>query len=847
MRTLLRAAERGDFLGGIQSSIELNDRMSSVLLGIINAVNSTVSAVERMNSSLSANVDMSGLQAANQQILNVERELNNLSGMQVQMPEWQSYDGIEIFNTSGAERYAQEINSVNQMMTALRLNQEAITNNAVYGNVLPPSAANDMINLNNRIQRISESIQRISSRPIDAVAPQELNQLEQLRAQMSEALRLQREIDDAVNDMDVARANAAYLRLSQTVSNTERAIRDNVSEQQDFNNSVQNGNSAFDGLISKVKSLAGAYLGIQGVQKVVDMSDELVSAQARLDMMSNGNGAELYDKVYAAAERARGSIGSMADVVARFGNNAADAFTFNGEFNADEVVLFSELIQKQMTIAGASTQEASNAMLQLSQALGSGVLRGDELNSIFEQAPNLIQGIADYLGVSIGQIRQMAQDGKLTADVVRNSVFAQADEINAKFAAMPKTWSQIWQSMKNQAAIALQPVLTRLSEMFNSEKFQASISGAMDLFAKFADIALDALEALGSVAGWVSDNWSTIEPILMGLFTAMLAYKSATVLANGAQKLLNGSLGNFKSLGVTAVAAGFGIAMGIVKDAVNDAYGTSYTYTEFMNGTMMAVFVALGDTVLGIAKAFMVLGVVALGAGKNIGAALENFGHYLGEEVPIDDQINQLQSGIDYYYRKAEEEAAKKGDGVKPIIDEYTQAKIDKAYEEIAKLETEKGNIDYADFADIAEVVSDTWEHGITDFLSPGEAFDWASNNKVNMGPYKGDDSDTNADSYDELMKKIQAEIENTQGLLDGIGEDTSDIKDGLDITAEELEYLRDIAEKDTINRFTTAEVKIEQTNNNQISSDMDIDGVVSHLTDMAQEAMQTIAEGVHE
>lgn len=486
--------------------------MSSVLLGIINAVNSTVSAVERMNSSLSANVDMSGLQAANQQILNVERELNNLSGMQVQMPEWQSYNGIEVFNTSGAERYAQEINSVNQMMTALRLNQEAITNNAVYGNVLPPSAANDMINLNNRIQRINESIQRISSRPIDAVTPQELNQLEQLRAQMSEALRLQREIDDAVNDMDVERANAAYLRLSQTVSNTERAIRDNVSEQQDFNNSVQNGNSAFDGLISKVKSLAGAYLGVQGVQKVVDMSDELVSAQARLDMMSNGNGAELYDKVYAAAERARGSIGSMADVVARFGNNAADAFTFNGEFNADEVVLFSELIQKQMTIAGASTQEASNAMLQLSQALGSGVLRGDELNSIFEQAPNLIQGIADYLGVSIGQIRQMAQDGKLTADVVRNSVFAQADEINAKFAAMPKTWSQIWQSMKNQATIALQPVLTRLSEMFNSEKFQASISGAMDLFAKFADIALDALEAFGSVAGWVSDNWSTIEP-----------------------------------------------------------------------------------------------------------------------------------------------------------------------------------------------------------------------------------------------------------------------------------------------------------------------------------------------
>ena len=835
--------------------------MTNVLLGVIRTVNSTVSSVERMNSALANDIDTSGIQAANTEIENIRRQIDDLlhtGTPEIPLPQWQSYDGIEIFNTSGAERYAQEINSVNQMMTTLRLNQEAITNNAIYGNVLPPSAANDMINLNNRIQRISESIQRISSRPIDAVTPQELNQLEQLRAQMSEALRLQREIDDAVNDMDVERANAAYLRLSQTVSNTERAIRDNVSEQQDFNSSVQNGNSAFDGLISKVKSLAGAYLGVQGVQKVVDMSDKLVSAQARLDIMSNGNGAELYDKVYAAAERARGSIGSMADVVARFGNNAADAFTLNGEFNADEVVLFSELIQKQMTIAGTTTQEASNAMLQLSQALGSGVLRGDELNSIFEQAPNLIQGIADYLGVSIGQIRQMAQDGKLTADVVRNSVFAQADEINAKFAAMPKTWSQIWQSMKNQATIALQPVLTRLSEMFNSEKFQASISGAMDLFAKFADIALDALEALGSVAGWVSDNWSTIEPIIMGAVAAVLSYKAATALANGAQKLFNSSLGGLKALGITAAVAGYAVIMGKVAEETNNAYGTTWDTGELMSGSFMTILAACGNAVLAVGKAFSVVGAVIIDAGYNIAAAFVNLFKWIGDGLQTFTDnaagvIQQIAGTSDDLWKstaKESENGFSFGDNNSPYSNFYA---LGASYEHGGGSGDNKKDPDYWEFKNVADDIQDTWENAFGKFNNLVESFELG----VDLDDYlngKNDFSDSNKKSYsgsgtdyDNLMKQIQEEVENSQGLLDGIGDDTSDIKDGLDITAEELEYLRDIAEKDTINRFTTAEVKIEQTNNNQISSDMDIDGVVSHLTDMAQEAMQTIAEGVHE
>ena len=159
-------------------------------------------------------------------------------------------------------------------------------------------------------------------------------------------------------------------------------------------------------------------------------------------------------------------------------------------------------------IAGASTQEAANAELQLSQALGSGVLRGDELNSIFEQAPNLIQNIADYLDVPIGQIREMAADGELSADVVKAAIFAAADDINGKFDEMPMTWGQIWQSMQNTAVMAFQPVLQRLNGMANSDAFQELVDGAIEAMATTANMVLNIFDLVGSVAGFVADHWS---------------------------------------------------------------------------------------------------------------------------------------------------------------------------------------------------------------------------------------------------------------------------------------------------------------------------------------------------
>ena len=330
--------------------------------------------------------------------------------------------------------------------------------------------------------------------------------------------------------------------LSAPIESVNRGIKNNVDEQERFNHSVQNGASDMDGLNKRLKGMAATYISLQGVQQVLEISDNFAQTTARLDLMNQSfnkanNTAkktdDLVNLVYQSAQNARGSFEDMASVVAKFGNNAKDAFG-----SQEEVVAFANLIQKQMTIAGASTQESSNAMLQLSQALGSGVLRGDELNSIFEQAPNLIQSIADYLNVPIGKIREMAADGELSAGVVKAAIFNSADEINAKFSQMPMTWGQVFTAMKNTALMQFQPVLDKINELANNPQFQEFAANVIGSLATVANVVLTVFSIVASVGSFVADNWAIIGPIVYGVAAAigvvcgaMIAYNTITKIS----------------------------------------------------------------------------------------------------------------------------------------------------------------------------------------------------------------------------------------------------------------------------------------------------------------------------
>lgn len=296
------------------------------------------------------------------------------------------------------------------------------------------------------------------------------------------------------------------------------------------------GSKGVSSLTNAVTRLAGAYLGIQGLRNVLNLSDTLSQTTARLDMMNDGlqTTAQLTDMVYAAAQRSRGSFTATADMVGKLGNLAGDAFS-----STQELVAFAEQLNKQIALSGASATAADAAILQLTQGLSSGALRGEELNSVLEQTPTVAKTIADYLGMSTGEMRELASQGGLTADVVKNALLSAADETNAKFAQMPMTFGQTMTQLGNYAIMAFQPVLQQLNAFINSplfEQLKVNLAGAISSIASFAS---QALNVVAQVIQWIADNWGVIQPILTGIVAGFLAWQVATGLVAAAQAILN--------------------------------------------------------------------------------------------------------------------------------------------------------------------------------------------------------------------------------------------------------------------------------------------------------------------
>ena len=648
-------------MAAIQTAIELNDQFTSVLYGIMDAVNLATAQMYDMQQAMSADIDTSSLEGAREAIDEATASLIALNGVAqqpapvidplagssqpvlpgiqpnvptepVEIPVHWETDSLDVFTGTGIDRFEQEVQSANSMLEQLSSTQNDIASQAYSTTIFPPEMFQDLNSMAVRIDSIRERIQQIESNPVNMGTETANSQLEQLRSQLDRAIQEQNNLNTAMQNMDVSGANAAYLQLSQTVGNTERYIRDNTDEQGRFNQEIQEGISGAEGLMGTIKRVVGAYVGIQSAGKILNMSDELTQTTSRLDLMNNSfneiNGtanetSELVNMVYAAAQDARGSLDGMASVVARFGNNARDAFG-----NSEEVVAFADLVQKQMTIAGASTQEAANAELQLSQALGSGVLRGDELNSIFEQAPNLIQNIADYMDVPIGKIREMAADGELSADVVKAAIFSAADDINSKFNEMPMTWGQILQSMQNTAVMAFQPVLQRLNGMANSDAFQGFVDGAIEAMATTANIVLNIFDLVGSVAGFVADHWSIIEPIILGVAAAIVIYTAftkgaeiasrAASLATNAWTAAQGAFNAVMSMNpvglviiavVLLIAIIFAVCNAIAKtvDVANSGFAIITGAIFVVGATFKNLGLSIANIVIGIGSAIVAL------------------------------------------------------------------------------------------------------------------------------------------------------------------------------------------------------------------------------------------------
>lgn len=669
----------------------------------------------------------------------------------------------------------------------------------------------------------------------------------------------------AVDTAAIREAREEWAKAGTAFDAIEENIRNANNEQQKFNNSIHGGNNAANGLLSTIKKVAVAAGGIAGINKVLNISDELASTKARLNLLVDDGGSveELEKKIMASAQRSRSVYFDTASAVAKLGLNAGNAF--NGDMN--QVIAFMEQVNKQFVIGGATAQEQSNAMIQLTQAMAAGALRGEELNSILDGAPGIARAIEKYMGIAEGSIKSVAQEGKVTAEVVKNAMFAMADETNAKFDSMPKTWAQIWAGMKNQALSMFAPILTKINQIANSSKFQQVTTALINGLAGVANIASSVLDILISIASVVVDNWSWIQPIIMGIVAAMLIYNSVALATN----IIMGIQATAKAVhaAATAMEAGATFTATVAQQGLNAAllacpltwiilliiaviaaiYAACAAVAKF-TGIANSGFGVICGGIMVVIAFFKNLGLsvanIALGIWNALGACASNIG----------TAFHNVISNVQGWFYNLLSTALTVVAGICEALNKLPFVEFDysgitnKASEYAAKSAEAYGNVEeYKSVADaFNEGMStfDTFQDGwAADAFASGAAWGDGVADKVSgMFDFSALDS-MGADSLDAF--NLGNDLDSIYGNTGDIANNTAATADALDIAEEDLAYLRDIAEREAINRFTTAEIKVEQHNENHIASELDVDGIMAAWTESFAEQLAVSAEGVHE
>lgn len=620
------------------------------------------------------------------------------------------------------------------------------------------------------------------------------------------------EVNLAVREME-----ENYRRAAQQEQQVTRNIRQSTQAEQQLNASIRGGNDALDDMVGKAKNLAATIGASVGLKKLIGLSDQMTSTTARLNFIVDDGGSvkALEAKIMASAQRSRAAYLDTASAIASMGANAGAAFSSN-----DELIAFMEQVNKQFVIGGASAQGQAAAMLQLTQAMAAGALRGEELNSILENAPGIARAIEQYMGIAEGSIKSYAEKGAVSATVVKNALLSIADETNAKFNGMAMTWGQVWTQMGNIALKVTQPLLTAIN--------------------------------------WLANNLSVIGPILLGLGTAFLVFQVAahwtqiaavaTAAYHAVVNLLSIGFGVLTGNTAAASAAVFtfnsallaspitwiimliavviGLLYGVVA-IINKVTGSSISATGLICGAIAVAGAFIGNTVIGLLNA-LIQYIWAIFVAPFLGIVEWILNVCNGGFNSFGDAVANLIGQIIGWFLNL-------GKVVTTIIDAIFGTNWTAGLESLQSSVTAWGKNENAITLDKnAPTIDYRFEYGDA----------WAAGNDFGKG----------------IDAKIGGMF-NTGGLGDSSGFDLGDIAaytgetadntgktaDALAVTEEQLEYLRDIAERDAINRFTTAEVKIDMTGmTNRIDGSADLDGVISQLTEGFTEALVTAAEGVH-
>ena len=602
------------------------------------------------------------------------------------------------------------------------------------------------------------------------------------------ALEVTDSLSDQVNPgANFDRASSAVSRASGQVDNFNRKQQQAQKEAKGVAN-----------VWGSVKKYIGSALAAISVQKIIDLADTMTTTRARIDLMNDGlqTTDELQSMIMASANRSRAAYQTTADAVSKMGIMAKDAFGSNAE-----LIQFTELINKQFTIAGTSAAGVDAAMLQLTQAMSSGVLRGEELNSIFEQAPTIIQTIADYLGVPIGQIRAMAQEGQITSTIVKNAMLSSADEINAKFNAMPMTFAQVWTLAKNIALEAFGPVI----------------------------------QAIGAGAQWIYENWSTIAPIFWGLAGAAIAYAVALGIQTAATWIANGAAKAFFVTLLSNPLFWIALAVGVVIAALYkmiQAVGGVKNAWEICKAALVVAWTALKVAFFAVYNWIANLIDKLKLCWQKAGTAIANFMGDMKVSVltVLQNMINGAIGIINDFIS-----LLNKIPGVNiSLIEQVTFATTAAAENEAAKQARADALNQYEADIKAAQAERDATYSAAKQELADATAqlSETYANARAEAAQANSDAgvSDWNTDQYD-------------VGNVDSVGS-VGSIESDVNIADEDLKFLRDVAEMRYVQNFVTLTPTVAV--DAQISEKVDVDEVVTKIEKKLEDEFTAAAEGVY-
>lgn len=643
-------------------------------------------------------------------------------------------------------------------------------------------------------------------------------------------------------------------RTSTAFQNTAKQIQNCTNHQNNFVNKLREGSTAADGLWDKVKGIALTYLSLQGVKDVLNLSDSLSNTSARLNMINDGSQtlAQLQDKIYQAAQRSRSGYLDMADAVGKMVLRTGDLFKSN-----DEAIAFTETLNKMYAVAGASQEEQYSATLQLTQALGSGVLRGEEFNAVFEAAPNVMQAVADYINVPIGKLRDMASEGQLSATVVKNALLAAMDETNKKFEQMPITFAQVWDMFKSFALRAFQPVLQKIGQLTKTEQFQNFVNQAAGLVAQLADVALQVFDVIMQVTNFIAQNWTTIGPVLEGIVVGLLAWKAAQALVNAVTEANPAVM-------IFAAAAGvIGYLVGKV-GGLSNALTLAAMVVEYLGNDFQFVGMVIYDvfaTATGYVEDFLVSVFVK---SQEIGRDIENF--FLGVYISV---ANGFQKFLDWFVDRINdligllnkipgvniEQVGRLTFGENDA--KWANQRISQNNEYIDTLEGVANNLKTThtmeyyqrqwDKANQFDKTDNLRKKIIETYNKMKDETEKSSGKKAANDIFKNIPADYSKVSTPPFDPSMLGEDDDDKKARKSTAKNTKKTADAVSKSAEDLRYLRDYAFRQIIQRETTLSPSLNTNVYIQkVNSERDLDGVANYLNDKIFSAMQSSAEGVH-